>query len=120
MFSDELMSSLYAMLNNINNDVNNSINIYTISMNKLKNRLDEYNIDYIERDLYGGKQLLFKWCNADIICHKGSYGGDDGLFEVCGDELLTDDEKSIDSVCGYLTEDDAFNRILNAWNSKIN
>ena len=46
---------------------------------------------------------------CDVICHKYSYGGDEGLLEIMG--LLTEEEAEWDSVVGYLTADDVFSRI---------
>lgn len=42
---------------------------------------------------------------CDVICHKYSYGGEEGLLEIMG---LTDNE---DGVEGYLTADEVFSRI---------
>ena len=47
---------------------------------------------------------------CDVICHKYSYGGEEGLLEIMG--LLTEEELQYDdSVAGYLTADDVFSRI---------
>ena len=46
---------------------------------------------------------------CDVICHEYSYGGKDGLLEIMG---LVDEKKSGgDSVEGYLTADEVFERI---------
>jgi hypothetical protein len=46
---------------------------------------------------------------CDAICHKYSYGYEEGLLEMMG---LIPDEVG-DSVEGYLTAKEVFNRILN-------
>ena len=45
---------------------------------------------------------------CDVICHEYSYGGKDGLLEIMG---LVDETKTEDSVEGYLTADEIFERI---------
>lgn len=44
---------------------------------------------------------------CDVICHKYSYGGSEGLLEIMG---LVDDEID-DTVEGYLTAKEVFSRI---------
>ena len=44
---------------------------------------------------------------CDVICHKYSYGGDHGLLEIMG--LVSED--CDDSVEGYLTAEEIFQRI---------
>lgn len=87
---------------------------------ELAEMLDKEEIPYKKRSLFGEiDQLLFEWCGADVVCHIGSYGGPRGLFEVMGDDLLTEDELEEDSVRGNLKIEEAFERIKNAWsNSK--
>ena len=46
---------------------------------------------------------------CSVIEHGGSYGHEQDLLEIMG--LLTDDEKKGDSVAGWLTAEDVFNRI---------
>ena len=50
-------------------------------------------------------------CSA--ILNGPSLGAFDGLIEISG--LLTPEEEEHDSVCGYLTGDDVFNRIKKHW-----
>lgn len=45
---------------------------------------------------------------CDVICHKYSYGGSEGLLEIMG---LVDEEEVGDTVEGYLTATEVFNRI---------
>ncbi len=46
---------------------------------------------------------------CSIILHSGSYGRGEGLLEIMG--LLKPDEEQCDSVVGYLTAEDVFERI---------
>lgn len=50
---------------------------------------------------------------CDVICHKYSYGYEQGLLEIMG--LLTEKESEIDSVAGWLTPEDVFERIWRHW-----
>lgn len=58
---------------------------------------------------------------CDVVCHKFSYGGKDGLLEVMG---LVDKEKVGDEVEGYLTAEEVANRISEhhhkVWHKEIN
>lgn len=83
---------------------------------ELAKRLDELNIPYeVNCVIEENDQLRFCWCEADIICHRYSYGGDQGLFEIMGGELMTSEELERDSVVGYITMEDAVNRIKEAY-----
>ena len=46
----------------------------------------------------------------DAICFYGSYGFEDGLLEIYGN-IVTDEEREIDNVVGYLTAEDIINRL---------
>lgn len=48
---------------------------------------------------------------GDAICHYGSYGYQQGLFEVMGDALLTPEERENDSVVGYLRLEEVLERL---------
>ena len=50
---------------------------------------------------------------CDVICHEYSYGHDAGLLEIMG--LLTEEESEVDSVAGWLTAEDVFERIWRHW-----
>lgn len=81
--------------------------------------LDKEKIPYEKRNLFGEiDKLYFGWCGADVVCHIGSYGGPRGLFEVMGDCLLLPEELEDDEVKGYLTIEDTFERIKNAWSKE--
>lgn len=69
-----------------------------------------YRIDYVlgmpSVRYYGlGKELI-----CDAICHSGSYGHEIGLLEIMG---LT---RNDDSVEGWLTSEEVFDRISEDWN----
>jgi hypothetical protein len=56
-----------------------------------------------------------KWTESDIICKPGSYGYEDGLFEIKGIDLMTPEECAEDDVVGYLTMEDVITRIVKAY-----
>ena len=71
-----------------------------------------YRIDYVigmpSVRYYGhGKNLT-----CDAICHSGSYGHEEGLLEIMG---LTRNDNG-DSVEGWLTSEEVFDRISEDWN----
>ena len=51
-----------------------------------------------------------------ILQGYGTYGEEDDLLEIMG--LLTEEEEKIDSVTGYLTAEDVFNRIVKYFKDK--
>ena len=53
-----------------------------------------------------------KWI-VSVIEGPGTYGGYDDLLEIRG--LLTPEEEQADSVAGYLTANDVFERIRKHW-----
>lgn len=62
------------------------------------------------RRLYDGWQICYpsiENCVADVICHYGSYGSEQGLLEIMG--LVSDGNG--DSVEGYLNAGECFNLI---------
>lgn len=90
------------------------IEIEYIEMGKLEWLLQEakipYRIDYVigmpSVRYYGhGENLI-----CDAICHSGSYGHEEGLLEIMG---LT---RNGDSVEGWLTSEEVFDRIFEDWN----
>lgn len=86
-------------------------------MKKLMNKLESANIPFIvENDSFDSLHLMYPgdWntgCKCSVICHKYSYGHEQGLLEIMG--LLTDEEKKRDNVVGYLTAKEVFDRIYN-------
>jgi len=69
----------------------------------------------IKRIKYGKFQRKEIGCICSVICGYGTYGGDEGLLEIMG--LLTPSEEEQDSVVGYLSAEDVFNRIKNHYDS---
>ena len=61
-------------------------------------------------DFYNGKQI------ADVVQHFGSYGADENLLEIMG--LLTPEEEEHDTVLGYLTAEEVFERIKNDYSDR--
>lgn len=90
------------------------IEIENAEMGKLEWLLQEakipYRIEYIwgmpSVRYYGhGEELI-----CDAVCHSGSYGHEIGLLEIMG---LT---RNNDSVEGWLTSEEVFDRIYEDWN----
>lgn len=52
---------------------------------------------------------------CDVICHKYSYGGPEGLLEIMG---LVDEDEVGDEVEGYLTAEEVFSRIQKDYHSR--
>lgn len=83
---------------------------------KIADELDKKGIPYtLSRK---GEQILFPWCPDDVICHYGSYGHKLGMFEICGESLMTAEELKKDSVVGYVPLESVVKRIVEAY-SKI-
>ena len=89
-------------------------------LDKLEEYLKEHNIPYEREDhefdlnfnrhqimIPGfGRPYEYEW---DAICHRGSYGYEQGLLEIYGN--LVDVETDGDSVVGWLTAQDVIDRI---------
>lgn len=69
-------------------------------MDKLAKGLEAKGKAYERRTMFDGEQIICEqW---DAICHRYSYGHEEGLLEVMGlPSLCTDD-----SVCGWLTAEE--------------
>ena len=94
---------------------------YKGQIEKLSERLKKLNIPHTVKELFDGPDCIkFDWCDADIICHHFSYGGEDGLFEVMGKALMTKMEQNRDRVAGNIPMEDAVKRIKKAWDSNKN
>ena len=57
---------------------------------------------------------LFSVCSVVENC--GTYGGKSDLLEISG--LLTEEERKIDSVKGFLSAENVFQRIKNHWDNE--
>lgn len=74
-------------------------------MDKLAKGLDEKNISYTRKTCFDGEQIV---CDDwDAICHRGSYGHEDGLLEIMGSIV----QNNADEVEGYLTAEDILSRL---------
>ena len=88
-------------------------NIYELGMHELTHLLDRLDIPYEDpTDMCHGKQIRFNWCDGDVICHFGSYGGNAGLLETMGFKMDRGD------VSGNLTPFKALEIILHEWNNR--
>ena len=82
-------------------------------MEKLINLLETYHIPHevLPDAIDGDPQVWYPSRDdniCDVICHKYSYGYDEGLLEMMG---LVDEEAVGDNVEGYLTAEEVFGRI---------
>ena len=79
---------------------------------KLKEMLEKEHIPFSFKPLFGGFHIVYPE-NGERVCsvieHKGIYGNEEDLLEIKG--LLTDAEKSVDDVLGYLSAEKVFGRI---------
>lgn len=82
---------------------------------KLKRMLDNAKIPFRFSETFGGYRIEYS-TNTGRVCsvieHDFSYGNEKDLLEIQG--LLTKEEKE-DSVLGYLTAENVFQRIENHW-----
>ena len=84
---------------------------------KLKDMLEESNIPFEFKIREFGADKLYQICypkdgyrrKCSVIQGKGTYGGEENLLEIMG--LLTKAEEEYDSVLGYLTAKNVFDRI---------
>lgn len=79
--------------------------IYNAAADEMEKLLIENGIKYTRQPLYEGWQFYIHGTYGDIICHKGSYGGKDGLWESMG--FVWD----MGDVSGYLTAQEVINRL---------
>ena len=78
---------------------------------KLDKMLTDANIPHTLDRFLDGWQVIYpseEKIIADAIQHYGSYGSSKNLLEIMG---LVKPEETSDSVLGYLTADDVFNRM---------
>lgn len=94
----------------------NSWNVDLTEFNKLAKMLECANIPHtnerMDFSLGNGRQIrLYNDAGrqlADVICHFGSYGKEQGLLEIM--QALTVEEYEHDSVLGWLTAEEVFKR----------
>lgn len=85
-------------------------------LNKLEQYLIDNNIYYRREDYEGSSDwhqiIVYDQNNRlswDAVCHRGSYGYNRGLLEVCGNIVKT----SRDGTAGFLTADQVITMITN-------
>ena len=89
---------------------------------KLKEMLEKAGIPFEMSSFFDGYQIGYpsfkddEYTVCSVIEHNGSYGRESDLLEIMG--LLTDDEKKFDSVAGWLTANNVFDRINKHWKEK--
>lgn len=80
---------------------------------KFKIMCELFELNHSINSIYNGFQIhIFdekKKEICDVVCHYGSYGGNDGLLEGMGGPYAQEDG---DSVTGYLTAKDAFTSLI--------
>lgn len=87
--------------------------IYEIAIHELTHYLDLLDIPYEEpEELYDGFVVRFPWCNGDIACHSGTYGGCNGLMESYQFSMDNND------VTGHLHPLEALEIVLHEWNKR--
>lgn len=79
--------------------------IYDAAADEMEKLLIENGIKYTRQPLYEGWQFYIHSTDGDIVCHGGSYGGKDGLWESMG--FVWD----MGCVSGYLTAREVINRL---------
>jgi hypothetical protein len=87
---------------------------------KLKEKLESACIPFELDKNFDGWRICYpaKYpnCVADAIECFGSYGAELDMLEIMG--LLTDEEREDDSVKGYMTADDVYERMLKDWQER--
>lgn len=87
--------------------------IYEIAIHELTRYLDRLDIPYEEPEkLFDGFAVRFPWCEGDVACHFGTYGGRDGLMETYCFSMDNGD------VTGYLHPLEALEIVLHDWNER--
>ena len=82
-------------------------------MEKLALLLTKSNIPFQVTSCWESPQICYPSkanCICDAVCHSFSYGHEEGLLEIMG---LVDEEEVGDTVEGWLTAEEVFNKILN-------
>lgn len=96
----------------------------TTYIEKLAKRLDELNIPYELTSVFKTHdqfdKMIFPWTTADVICIYGSYGHENGDYEVMGRDLQTAEEAAWDEVTGHINLEDMVKRIQTAYNRTFN
>ena len=80
-------------------------NFYDAVADEMENLLTKNNIEYTRKPIYEGWQFYIHGTDGDIVCHRGSYGGYNGLWESMGFDWDEED------VTGYLTAQEVVSRL---------
>lgn len=78
---------------------------------KLNEMLTKGEIPHSVDRMFDGWQIVYFYNGkriADVVQHFGSYGADENLLEIMG--CLTSEEEEQDSVRGFLTAEEVFER----------
>lgn len=89
--------------------------LFKFQILRLCSMLQAANIPFELRDCWDGYQVCYptkEVCVSDVVCHGGSYGHQQGLLEIMG---LVDEEEVGDSVEGWLTAEQVFERWRKHW-----
>jgi len=112
---DELFSSLDGMYSSNSKQANTKYQ----EILRLAEMLKKENIPFELSTHFGGWHIQYP-CEKERVCsaveNDGSYGRNNDTIEIMG--LLTEEESEQDSVTGWLTAEDVFNRIKNDFDSK--
>ena len=86
---------------------------------KLKDMLERAKIPFKFSELMGGYHIVYPADGGECICsvieHDGSYGREKDLVEIQGLMTKEELEETQDTVLGYLTAEDVFQRIKKHW-----
>lgn len=86
---------------------------------RLKDMLESAKIPFDFSELHGGYHIVYS-ANGDkricsVIEHDSSYGREKDLLEILGLMTKEELEETQDTVLGYLTAEDVFQRIKKHW-----
>lgn len=86
---------------------------------KLKDMLESAKIPFDFSELHGGYHIVYPADGSECICsvieHDGSYGRTKDLLEIQGLMTKEELEETQDTVLGYLTAEEVFQRIEKHW-----
>lgn len=85
---------------------------------RLKDMLESAKISFVFSELHGGYHIVYP-ADGERICsvieHDSSYGREKDLLEILGLMTKKEMKETQDTVLGYLTAEDVFQRIKNHW-----
>lgn len=90
---------------------------------KLKDMLEKAGIRFKFNNHAGGYHLSYSNFKEKVVCsvieHDYSYGSEKDLLEISGLMTKKEMEETQDTVLGYLTAEDVFQRIKNHWEKNV-